>query len=102
MDYDTLCLFSVLSPSLVKSGKINSMESLQELMTSDSEGSYKVLGSPRELKSPVFHDRPEEGRAEGGPRLKTPPNTPATMRNGLPAEPPKISVPEHIPKVTAR
>uniref|UniRef100_A0A674E1F9 Inhibitor of Bruton tyrosine kinase n=1 Tax=Salmo trutta TaxID=8032 RepID=A0A674E1F9_SALTR len=94
---------AVLSPSLVKSGKINSMESLQELMTSDSEGSYKVLGSPRELQSPVFHDRPEEGRAEGGPRLKTPPSTPtaATMRNGLPAEPPKSSVPEHIPKVTA-
>uniref|UniRef100_A0A674E106 Inhibitor of Bruton tyrosine kinase n=1 Tax=Salmo trutta TaxID=8032 RepID=A0A674E106_SALTR len=89
--------------TLVKSGKINSMESLQELMTSDSEGSYKVLGSPRELQSPVFHDRPEEGRAEGGPRLKTPPSTPtaATMRNGLPAEPPKSSVPEHIPKVTA-
>uniref|UniRef100_A0A674E195 Inhibitor of Bruton tyrosine kinase n=1 Tax=Salmo trutta TaxID=8032 RepID=A0A674E195_SALTR len=96
-------IIQILSPSLVKSGKINSMESLQELMTSDSEGSYKVLGSPRELQSPVFHDRPEEGRAEGGPRLKTPPSTPtaATMRNGLPAEPPKSSVPEHIPKVTA-
>uniref|UniRef100_A0A8C7CMR7 Inhibitor of Bruton tyrosine kinase n=1 Tax=Oncorhynchus kisutch TaxID=8019 RepID=A0A8C7CMR7_ONCKI len=96
-------LFSVLSPSLVKSGKTNSVESLQELMTSDSEGSYKDVRSPRNLQSPVFHDRPEEGRAEGGPRLKTPPSTPttATMRNGLPAEPPKSSVPEHIPKVTA-
>uniref|UniRef100_A0A8C7EZ16 Inhibitor of Bruton tyrosine kinase n=1 Tax=Oncorhynchus kisutch TaxID=8019 RepID=A0A8C7EZ16_ONCKI len=94
---------AVLSPSLVKSGKTNSVESLQELMTSDSEGSYKDVRSPRNLQSPVFHDRPEEGRAEGGPRLKTPPSTPttATMRNGLPAEPPKSSVPEHIPKVTA-
>uniref|UniRef100_A0A673VY52 Inhibitor of Bruton tyrosine kinase n=1 Tax=Salmo trutta TaxID=8032 RepID=A0A673VY52_SALTR len=64
---------SVLSPSLVKSGKTNSMESLQELMTSDSEGSYMGVGSPRELQSPVFHDRPEEERAGGGPRLKTPP-----------------------------
>uniref|UniRef100_A0A4W5Q7Q0 Uncharacterized protein n=2 Tax=Hucho hucho TaxID=62062 RepID=A0A4W5Q7Q0_9TELE len=77
------------------------MESLQELMTSDSEGSYMGVGSPRDLQSPVFHDRPEEGRA-GGPRLKTPPCTPTTMRNGLPAKPPKSSVPEHIPKVTAR
>uniref|UniRef100_A0A673VY22 Inhibitor of Bruton tyrosine kinase n=1 Tax=Salmo trutta TaxID=8032 RepID=A0A673VY22_SALTR len=59
---------SVLSPSLVKSGKTNSMESLQELMTSDSEGSYMGVGSPRELQSPVFHDRPEEERAGGGPR----------------------------------
>uniref|UniRef100_A0A8C8F0A5 BTB domain-containing protein n=1 Tax=Oncorhynchus tshawytscha TaxID=74940 RepID=A0A8C8F0A5_ONCTS len=51
---------AVLSPSLVKSGKTNSMESLQELMTSDSEGSYMGVGSPRDLQSPVFHDRPEE------------------------------------------
>uniref|UniRef100_A0A8C8BVM7 BTB domain-containing protein n=1 Tax=Oncorhynchus tshawytscha TaxID=74940 RepID=A0A8C8BVM7_ONCTS len=83
--------FSVLSPSLVKSGKTNSMESLQELMTSDSEGSYMGVGSPRDLQSPVFHDRPEEEGAGGGSRLKTPPST-TTMRNGLPAEPPKSSV----------
>uniref|UniRef100_A0A673VXF9 Inhibitor of Bruton tyrosine kinase n=1 Tax=Salmo trutta TaxID=8032 RepID=A0A673VXF9_SALTR len=90
MDYDMSLLVSVLSPSLVKSGKTNSMESLQELMTSDSEGSYMGVGSPRELQSPVFHDRPEEERAGGGPRLKTPPSTPTTtMRNGLLAEPPK-------------
>ncbi|XP_045069335.1 inhibitor of Bruton tyrosine kinase-like isoform X2 [Coregonus clupeaformis] len=94
---------SVLSPSLVKSGKTNSMESLQELMTSDSEGSYMGVGSPRDLQSPVFHDRPEEERAGGGPRLKTPPSPPTTtMRNSLPAGPPKSSAPEPIPKVTAR
>ncbi|CAB1333636.1 unnamed protein product, partial [Coregonus sp. 'balchen'] len=93
---------AVLSPSLVKSGKTNSMESLQELMTSDSEGSYMGVGSPRDLQSPVFHDRPEEERAGGGPRLKTPPSTPTTtMRNSLPAGPPKSSAPEPIPKVTA-
>uniref|UniRef100_A0A8C8C443 BTB domain-containing protein n=1 Tax=Oncorhynchus tshawytscha TaxID=74940 RepID=A0A8C8C443_ONCTS len=91
---------SVLSPSLVKSGKTNSMESLQELMTSDSEGSYMGVGSPRDLQSPVFHDRPEEEGAGGGSRLKTPPST-TTMRNGLPAEPPKSSALEHIPKITA-
>uniref|UniRef100_A0A8C7FFT6 Inhibitor of Bruton tyrosine kinase n=1 Tax=Oncorhynchus kisutch TaxID=8019 RepID=A0A8C7FFT6_ONCKI len=91
---------SVLSPSLVKSGKTNSMESLQELMTSDSEGSYMGVGSPRDLQSPVFHDRPEEEGAGGGSRLKTPAST-TTMRNGLPAEPPKSSALEHIPKITA-
>uniref|UniRef100_A0A673VXE8 Inhibitor of Bruton tyrosine kinase n=1 Tax=Salmo trutta TaxID=8032 RepID=A0A673VXE8_SALTR len=72
---------------------IQSPPSLQELMTSDSEGSYMGVGSPRELQSPVFHDRPEEERAGGGPRLKTPPSTPTTtMRNGLLAEPPKSFV----------
>uniref|UniRef100_A0A8C7TN73 Inhibitor of Bruton tyrosine kinase n=1 Tax=Oncorhynchus mykiss TaxID=8022 RepID=A0A8C7TN73_ONCMY len=93
-------IIQILSPSLVKSGKTNSMESLQELMTSDSEGSYMGVGSPRDLQSPVFHDRPEEEGAGGGFRLKTPPST-TTMRNGLPAEPPKSSALEHIPKITA-
>uniref|UniRef100_A0A8C8LM66 BTB domain-containing protein n=1 Tax=Oncorhynchus tshawytscha TaxID=74940 RepID=A0A8C8LM66_ONCTS len=93
-------IIQILSPSLVKSGKTNSMESLQELMTSDSEGSYMGVGSPRDLQSPVFHDRPEEEGAGGGSRLKTPPST-TTMRNGLPAEPPKSSALEHIPKITA-
>uniref|UniRef100_A0A8C1NZR1 Inhibitor of Bruton agammaglobulinemia tyrosine kinase n=1 Tax=Cyprinus carpio TaxID=7962 RepID=A0A8C1NZR1_CYPCA len=37
----------------------SSVESLQELITSDSEGSYMGAGSPRDLQSPVFHDRPE-------------------------------------------
>uniref|UniRef100_A0A8C7FFG3 Inhibitor of Bruton tyrosine kinase n=1 Tax=Oncorhynchus kisutch TaxID=8019 RepID=A0A8C7FFG3_ONCKI len=93
-------IIQILSPSLVKSGKTNSMESLQELMTSDSEGSYMGVGSPRDLQSPVFHDRPEEEGAGGGSRLKTPAST-TTMRNGLPAEPPKSSALEHIPKITA-
>uniref|UniRef100_A0A3Q3EBM1 Inhibitor of Bruton agammaglobulinemia tyrosine kinase n=1 Tax=Labrus bergylta TaxID=56723 RepID=A0A3Q3EBM1_9LABR len=44
---------------LVKSGKANSTESLQELLTSDSEGSYMGVGSPRDMQSPVFHDRTE-------------------------------------------
>uniref|UniRef100_A0A671PS94 Inhibitor of Bruton tyrosine kinase-like n=1 Tax=Sinocyclocheilus anshuiensis TaxID=1608454 RepID=A0A671PS94_9TELE len=35
----------------------SSVESLPELITSDSEGSY--MGSPRDLQSPVFHDRPD-------------------------------------------
>uniref|UniRef100_A0A667XXV5 Inhibitor of Bruton tyrosine kinase n=1 Tax=Myripristis murdjan TaxID=586833 RepID=A0A667XXV5_9TELE len=48
-----------ISPCLVKSGKANSTESLQELMTSDSEGSYMGVGSPRDMQSPIFHDKTE-------------------------------------------
>lgn len=49
----------MISPSLVKSDKVNSAESLQELLTSDSEGSCMGVGSPRDVQSPVFHDRVE-------------------------------------------
>ncbi|XP_073923009.1 inhibitor of Bruton tyrosine kinase-like isoform X3 [Castor canadensis] len=42
------------STDLLKSGKANSVESLPELFTSDSEGSYVGVGSPRELQSPDF------------------------------------------------
>lgn len=52
-------LLPVISPSLVKSDKVNSAESLQELLTSDSEGSCMGVGSPRDMQSPVFHDRME-------------------------------------------
>uniref|UniRef100_A0A8C4E279 Inhibitor of Bruton agammaglobulinemia tyrosine kinase n=1 Tax=Dicentrarchus labrax TaxID=13489 RepID=A0A8C4E279_DICLA len=50
---------AVVSPSLVKLGKANSTESLQELLTSDSEGSYMGVGSPRDMQSPIFHDKTE-------------------------------------------
>uniref|UniRef100_A0AAY4AAF0 BTB domain-containing protein n=1 Tax=Denticeps clupeoides TaxID=299321 RepID=A0AAY4AAF0_9TELE len=40
-------------------GKTNSVESLHELMTSDSEGSGVGVGSPRDLQSPVPPDRPD-------------------------------------------
>lgn len=54
-----LSVLSVVSPFLVKSVKVNSTESLQELLTSDSEGSNMGVGSPRDMQSPVFHDRTE-------------------------------------------
>uniref|UniRef100_A0AAX7VAX8 BTB domain-containing protein n=1 Tax=Astatotilapia calliptera TaxID=8154 RepID=A0AAX7VAX8_ASTCA len=38
---------------------IQSPPSLQELLTSDSEGSYMGVGSPRDMQSPVFHERAE-------------------------------------------
>ncbi|XP_053566453.1 inhibitor of Bruton tyrosine kinase [Bombina bombina] len=42
------------STGLLKSGKTNSVESLQELLTSDSEGSFVGASSPRDLPSPDF------------------------------------------------
>uniref|UniRef100_A0A3B3BGL0 Inhibitor of Bruton agammaglobulinemia tyrosine kinase n=1 Tax=Oryzias melastigma TaxID=30732 RepID=A0A3B3BGL0_ORYME len=50
---------AVVSPFLGKSAKANSTESLQELLTSDSEGSCMGAGSPRDMQSPVFDTRTE-------------------------------------------
>ncbi|XP_016098244.1 inhibitor of Bruton tyrosine kinase-like [Sinocyclocheilus grahami] len=69
---------------LAHSVKASSVESLQELITSDSEGSYMGAGSPRDLQSPVFQD---ERRG-----LKTPPGTPVLTQS---------STPEPIPLVKA-
>ncbi|XP_075952524.1 inhibitor of Bruton tyrosine kinase [Anarhichas minor] len=77
---------AVVSPCLVKSVRANSTESL---LTSDSEGSYVGVGSPRDIQSPVFHDRPE--------MIKTPPSTPTSLREPLPAPP--NSAPRTIPQV---
>ncbi|XP_068180155.1 inhibitor of Bruton tyrosine kinase [Antennarius striatus] len=85
---------TVIPPTLVKSGKVNSTESLQELLTSDSEGSSLGLGSPRDVQSPVFQDRAEDEKAVS---QKTPPNTPPFRRDCLPS-PPK-SAPQTIPKI---
>lgn len=52
-------LLSVTSPTMMKSEKVNSNESLQELLTSDSEGSCMGVGSPRDIQSPIFHDKTE-------------------------------------------
>ncbi|NWU61633.1 IBTK kinase, partial [Pterocles burchelli] len=45
---------SPASTGSVKMDKTNSVESLPELLTSDSEGSYAGVGSPRDLQSPDF------------------------------------------------
>nr|XP_006115955.1 inhibitor of Bruton tyrosine kinase isoform X1 [Pelodiscus sinensis] len=42
------------STGLIKLDKANSVESLPELLTSDSEGSYAGVSSPRDLQSPDF------------------------------------------------
>ncbi|XP_059124290.1 inhibitor of Bruton tyrosine kinase [Peromyscus eremicus] len=56
------------STGLLKSDKTNSVESLPELLTSDSEGSYAGVGSPRDLQSPDFtagfHSEKVEGKAK--------------------------------------
>uniref|UniRef100_A0A8D0CM64 Inhibitor of Bruton tyrosine kinase n=1 Tax=Scleropages formosus TaxID=113540 RepID=A0A8D0CM64_SCLFO len=56
---------------LVKSAKTNSIESLQELLTSDSEGSCVGVGSPRDLCSPVFQERLEVVHTGPAPRAST-------------------------------
>lgn len=48
------CLKTFYLLGLLKSVKTNSVESLPELLTSDSEGSYAGVGSPRDLQSPDF------------------------------------------------
>ncbi|XP_077432250.1 inhibitor of Bruton tyrosine kinase isoform X2 [Vanacampus margaritifer] len=85
---------AAVSPCLVKTGKGTSTESLQELLTSDSEGSCMGLGSPRDMQSPVFHDRAVEERVLCQ-RVKTPPNT--LTRDGLPPSP--SSGLKDIPKI---
>ncbi|XP_055458457.1 inhibitor of Bruton tyrosine kinase isoform X1 [Psammomys obesus] len=56
------------SAGLLKSDKTNSVESLPEYLTSDSEGSYAGVGSPRDLQSPDltagFHLDKVEGRSK--------------------------------------
>uniref|UniRef100_A0A3Q2QHR3 Inhibitor of Bruton tyrosine kinase n=1 Tax=Fundulus heteroclitus TaxID=8078 RepID=A0A3Q2QHR3_FUNHE len=91
---------AVVSPILVKSGKANSTESLQEVLTSDSEGSYMGVSSPRDVQSPVFHDKAEDERAFSQ-TLKTPPSTPTSLRTNLPIllPTPPSSNPKNILKV---
>lgn len=67
---DFFFLLPVISPSLVKSDKVNSAESLQELLTSDSEGSCMGVSSPRDMQSPVFHDRVEVNDCVSPPYLE--------------------------------
>ncbi|XP_076827712.1 inhibitor of Bruton tyrosine kinase [Brachyhypopomus gauderio] len=80
-------------------GKTCSVESLHELITSDSEGSYMGVGSPRDLQSPVFQDRTEaQDDKSGYVGWKTPANTP-TPRPDHSGPALKFSTPEPIPRV---
>lgn len=86
---------AVVVPCFVKSHKTNSIESLPEMLTSDSEGSYMGVGSPRDVQSPIFHDKPEDEKLFSQ-KLKTPPSTPVCLKNG-PLTPPN-SAPYITPK----
>ncbi|XP_051577482.1 inhibitor of Bruton tyrosine kinase isoform X2 [Myxocyprinus asiaticus] len=80
--------------------KASSVESLQELIASDSEGSYLGVGSPRDLQSPVFQDRPDTQEERHGPlELKTPPGTPVLKNGPVPTQ---ASTPEPNPTVRAK
>uniref|UniRef100_A0A674MUK2 Inhibitor of Bruton tyrosine kinase n=1 Tax=Takifugu rubripes TaxID=31033 RepID=A0A674MUK2_TAKRU len=59
------------------SEKVNSNESLQELLMSDSEGSCMGVGSPRDVQSPISQDKTETFAH----RLETPPNTPPALKD---------------------
>ncbi|MBN3318090.1 IBTK kinase, partial [Atractosteus spatula] len=89
---------------LGKTDKTNSIESLQELLTSDSEGSYGA-GSPRDLQSPVFmlglgHDKSEMEEKSQILRTKSPPPTPE-VKNEKPSLS-KTSTPRPIPRPISR
>lgn len=86
---------------MLKAGKTSSVDSLPELLTSDSEGSYVGLGSPRDLQSPDFTTGFHLDKIEG--KVKPYVNgTPAThfRENFKPGEKSpglKISAPQPIP-----
>ncbi|TRY71260.1 hypothetical protein DNTS_006990, partial [Danionella cerebrum] len=82
------------SSGLVSSVKATSLESLQDLITSDSEGSFLGANSPQDLPSPVFKTQEEK---QGPTWPKTPPGTPILKNSPMLA-----STPEPIPVVKAR
>ncbi|KAI7806678.1 putative inhibitor of Bruton tyrosine kinase, partial [Triplophysa rosa] len=86
-------------PGLRYSVKASSVESLQELVTSDSEGSYMGVGSPRDLQSPIFLEKPETQDNRHGPiGLKSPHGIPVLENGNMP----QVSTPESLPTGKAR
>ncbi|XP_064198711.1 inhibitor of Bruton tyrosine kinase isoform X1 [Anguilla rostrata] len=81
---------------LAKAGKTGSMESLQEMLTSDSEGSYAGVGSPRDLHSPVFQETAELEEKSHMLNLRSPPKTPPAVNR--PPTLPRSSAPQPIPQ----
>ncbi|KAF6114172.1 inhibitor of Bruton tyrosine kinase [Phyllostomus discolor] len=74
---------SLPSTGLLKSDKTNSVESLLELMTSDSEGSYVGVGSPRDLPSPDFTTGFHSDKIEGKMKPYVNGTPPAYFREDL-------------------
>ncbi|NXN28189.1 IBTK kinase, partial [Nycticryphes semicollaris] len=90
---------SPASTGSVKLDKTNSVESLPELLTSDSEGSYVGLSSPRDLQSPDFtkgfHPEKTEMKDKSCSMKPSPPHKDLKSYKGSPA--PTQSVPQSIP-----
>ncbi|XP_013865164.1 inhibitor of Bruton tyrosine kinase isoform X2 [Austrofundulus limnaeus] len=84
------------SPILVKLDKANSTESLQEVVTSDSEGSCMGVSSPTDTQSPMFHHRAEDDRAVSH-ILQTPPSILTPLKNSIPTPP--TSAPLTVPNM---
>ncbi|KAG6940264.1 inhibitor of Bruton tyrosine kinase [Chelydra serpentina] len=91
------------STGLIKLDKANSVESLPELLTSDSEGSYAGVSSPRDLQSPDFTtgfqaDKTEMKDKMNVPNIKAPhSNKEMKLCEGSSAL--KQSVPQSIPNI---
>ncbi|XP_018425075.1 PREDICTED: inhibitor of Bruton tyrosine kinase [Nanorana parkeri] len=81
------------STGLFKSEKNNSVESLQDLLTSDSEGSFAGASSPRDLQSPDF-------TAAFSPEKKEAKNKVCNISTSI--SPPPVSGPaaKNVPKLT--
>ncbi|XP_073482960.1 inhibitor of Bruton tyrosine kinase [Aquarana catesbeiana] len=89
------------STGLLKSEKNNSVESLQDLLTSDSEGSFAGASSPRELQSPdltaAFSPVKKESKNKVGSIITSisPPSVSVSAPLSVPK--PKASSPKMIP-----
>ncbi|KAM7136933.1 inhibitor of Bruton tyrosine kinase isoform 2-T2 [Molossus nigricans] len=92
---------SLPSTGLLKSDNTNSVESLPELLTSDSEGSYAGVGSPRDLQSPDFITGFHSDKIEGKTKPHVNRTPPTYFREDLKSweKSPilKISAPQPIP-----
>ncbi|NWZ44796.1 IBTK kinase, partial [Brachypodius atriceps] len=92
---------SPASTGSVKLDKANSVESLPELLTSDSEGSYAGVGSPRDLQSPDFtkgfHPERTEMKDKGCSQGMKPSHPNKEMKSYKGASALTQSVPQSIP-----
>ncbi|NXI52727.1 IBTK kinase, partial [Chloroceryle aenea] len=94
---------SPASTGSVKMDKTNSVESLPELLTSDSEGSYAGVGSPRDLQSPDFtkgfHPERTEMKDKGCSQVMKPSQFNKEMKSYKGSSALTQSVPQSIPSV---
>lgn len=93
------------SAGIFKSEKNNSVESIQDLLTSDSEGSFAGASSPRDLQSPDFTanfspQKNEEKNKVNDARSVTSPAA-VTGSNGIKMPQHMASSPKSIPNVRA-